>query len=113
MSDTYEMTPLAHLYPGMVLADAVLDEHGHVLLAAGATLSEAAIVSLGRHAVGAVPVARAVPLSAPGDAEIQARIDHLFRHNDREDLGDWATGLLRRYVEDYRINGTRAPEVAS
>ena len=30
MSDTYEMTPLAHLYPGMVLADALMDEHGHV-----------------------------------------------------------------------------------
>jgi len=109
MSDTYEMTPLAHLYPGMVLADALMDEHGHVLLAAGATLNEAAIASLARHGVGAAPILRREPLAAPGEAEVQARIDHLFRHNDREDLGDWATGLLRRYVEDYRLKRGVAP----
>jgi hypothetical protein len=109
MSDTYEMTPLAHLYPGMVLADALLDEHGHVLLAAGATLNEAAIASLVRHGVGAAPILRAVPLAAPAEAERQARLDHLFRRNDREDLGDWATGLLRRYVEDYRLGRGVAP----
>lgn len=109
MSDTYEMTPLAHLYPGMVLADALMDEHGHVLLAAGATLNEAAIQSLARHGVGAVPILRAVPLTPPDESEIQARLDHLFRRNDREDLGDWATGLLRRYVEDYRLKREVAP----
>lgn len=109
MSDTYEMTPLAHLYPGMVLADAVLDERGHILLAAGATLSEAAILSLARHGVSAAPIVRAVPVAPPGEAEIQGRLDHLFRHNDRDDVGDWATGLLRRYVEDYRLQREVAP----
>lgn len=109
MSDTYEMRPLAHLYPGMVLADALMDEQGHVLLAAGATLNEAAIQSLARHGVGAAPILRAVPLTSPGEAEVQARLDYLFRRNDREDLGDWATGLLRRYVEDYRLKREVAP----
>ena len=103
MSDTYELVPMAHLFPGMVLADVLLDEHGHVLLAQGAVLSEATIQSLARHGVAAVPVARAVPLAAPDAATLQARLDHLFRRNDRDDHGDWATGLLRRYVEDYRL----------
>ena len=103
MSDSYELVPLAHLYPGMVLADALLDAHGNVLLAEGVTLGEATIASLARHGVAAAPIARAVPVSAPAPEAIQARLDHLFRRNDRDDHADWATGLLRRYVEDYRL----------
>ena len=109
MSDTYELVPMAHLFPGMVLADVLLDAHGQVLLAQGAVLSEAIIGSLARHGVSAVPVARAVPLAQPSTAMVQERLDHLFRRNDREDHGDWATGLLRRYVEDYRLKRGVAP----
>lgn len=108
MNDRYELLPLAHLYPGMVLADALLDAHGQVLLAEGAVLSEATIVSLSRHGIGAAPIRRALPLAEPEPAAIQARLDHLFRRNERDDHADWATGLLRRYVEDYRLR----PEVA-
>ena len=109
MSDTYELVPLAHLFPGMVLADVLLDDQGQVLLAEGAVLSEAIIASLARHGVAAVPVARAVPLAAPGADAVQARLDHVFRRNDRDDHTDWATGLLRRYVEDYRLKREVAP----
>lgn len=109
MSDSYELVPLAHLYPGMVLADALLDGHGHVLLAEGAVLGEATILSLARHGVGAAPIRRAVPLDQPEPATVQARVDHLFRRNDRDDHADWATGLLRRYVEDYRLKREVAP----
>ncbi|NNG23038.1 hypothetical protein [Telluria aromaticivorans] len=109
MSDTYELVPMAHLFPGMVLADVLLDEHGHVLLAQGAVLSEATIASLARHGVAAVPVARAVPLEQPSAESVQQRLDHLFRRNDRDDHGDWATGLLRGYIEDYRLKRGVAP----
>lgn len=109
MSDSYELVPLAHLYPGMVLADALLDAHGKVLLAEGAVLSEATILSLSRHGIGAAPVRRAVALSEPDPSAVQARLDHLFRRNDRDDHADWATGLLRRYVEDYRLQREVAP----
>lgn len=109
MSDSYELVPLAHLYPGMVLADALLDGHGNVLLAEGAVLSEATILSLSRHGVGAAPIRRAVPLRQPEPAAVQARLDRLFRHNDRDDHADWATGLLRRFVEDYRLEREVAP----
>ena len=109
MSDSYELVPLAHLYPGMVLADALLDAHGHVLLAEGAVLGEATILSLARHGIGAAPIRRAVPLEQPDPAAIRQRLDHVFRHNERDDHADWATGLLRRYVEDYRLRGEAAP----
>ncbi|VXC54787.1 hypothetical protein [Massilia sp. 9I] len=109
MSDSYELVALAHLYPGMVLADALLDAHGNVLLAEGMALNEATIGSLARHGIAAAPIVRAAPVSAPDPAAIQARVDHVFRHNDRDDHGDWATGLLRRYVEDYRLRREVAP----
>ena len=109
MSDSYELLPLAHLFPGMVLADALLDAHGHVLLAEGAVLGEATIASLAKHGIGAAPIVRAVPLHAPEPGAIQERLDRIFRHNDRDDHTDWATGLLRRYVEDYRLGRGVAP----
>ena len=109
MSDSYELLPLAHLYPGMLLADALLDAQGNLLLAEGAVLSEASILSLSRHGVGAAPIRRATPPSRPDPAAVQGRLDHLFRHNARDDHADWATGLLRRYVEDYRLGREVAP----
>jgi hypothetical protein len=109
MSDTYELVPLAQLLPGMVLADALLDAQGHVLLTEGAVLGDATIASLARHGVSAAPIARAAPRGAPDPAVLQARLDHIFRGNDRDDHGDWATGLLRGYVEDYRLKRGVAP----
>lgn len=104
MSVSYELVPLAHLCPGMVLADALLDAHGNMLLAEGAVLSEASILSLAKHGITAAPIRRARPAGQPDPATIQGRLDHLFRRNDRDDHADWATGLLRRYVEDYRLD---------
>ncbi|UVW28195.1 hypothetical protein [Massilia sp. H6] len=109
MSDTYELVPIAHLFPGMALADVLLDGQGQVLLAQGAILSEATIASLVRHGVSAVPVARAVPLASPTGAMVQQRLDHLFRHHERDDHDDWATGLLRAYIEDFRLKREVAP----
>jgi len=40
---------------------------------------------------------------APDASVVQARLDRLFRNHDRDDPNDWATALLRRYVEDYRL----------
>lgn len=113
MSESYELVPLAHLYPGMVLADALLDTHGNVLLAEGVTLGEATILSLARHGIGAAPIRRAHSSSEPDPSAIQERLgqrlDHLFRHNIRDDHADWATGLLRHYIEDYRLRREVAP----
>jgi hypothetical protein len=40
---------------------------------------------------------------------VQERLDQVFRRHDRDNLGDWATGILRRYVEDYRLQREFAP----
>lgn len=109
MSENVELVPLAHLFPGMVLGDVLLDAHGNMLLAEGAVLSEATIGSLARHGIVAAPIVRAAPASEPDPDAVQQRLDHLFRRNEREDHGDWATGLLRRYVEDYRLRREVAP----
>jgi len=59
MSDSYELVPLAHLYPGMVLADALLDAHGNVLLAEGVLLREVAARTEATYTVSQTPKAAA------------------------------------------------------
>lgn len=104
MSVPYHLTPIAETRPGMVLCDVVRDAKGNVLLAQGVVLTEAMLGSLARHGVDMLPILQAVPAPPPIDPEaVQGRLDHLFRKHDRDDLGDWATGVLRRYVEDYRL----------
>ena len=109
MSDDHELVPVSQAQPGMVLSDELLDNGGMVLLAKGAVLSEAIIASLQRHHIEAVPVARALAHRAPDEAAVLARLDHLFRKHDPDDDSDWAGKLLRRYVEDYRLERQVAP----
>jgi len=104
MSVPFQLTPLAETRPGMVLSDVVRDGKGNVLLAQGIVLTESILASLARHRIDLLPTLQAVPAPPPLDPDaIQARLDQLFRKHDRDDLGDWATGILRRYVEDYRL----------
>lgn len=107
MSAAYQHLALAEVRPGMILADEVRDEQGNLLLPKGAVLTAQSISLLPRHGIEAVPVLRPggpVP-AAPADLGlVQERLAHLFRKNDIDDHDDWATGLLRRYVEDYRLN---------
>ena len=91
----------------MVLAQALLDRQGQVLLTKGAVLTDTALASLARHGVEMVPVAGPAP--ATSSAAVQARLDHLFRHHARDDHDDWATGLLRRYIEDFRFGREATP----
>ena len=109
MSDDHVMVPVSQLAPGMVLSDELLDNQGLVLLARGAVLSEATIASLQRHHIEAVPVARVEAHRAPDEQAVLARLDHLFRQHDLGDDHDWAAKLLRRYVEDYRLERQVAP----
>jgi hypothetical protein len=104
MSGPFHLTPLAETRPGMVLSDVVRDGKGNVLLAQGIVLTESMLASLGRHGIDMLPILQATPEPLPIDpGAVQARLDHIFRKHDRDDLGDWATGILRRYVEDYRL----------
>ncbi len=104
MNGAYQLTPLAAACPGMVLGDVLRDAKGNVLLAQGVVLTEGMLASLARHGVELLPIlgaARAEPTIDP--ARVQARLDRVFRKHERDQLGDWATGLLRQYMEDYRL----------
>jgi hypothetical protein len=106
MSAAIQLTALRDACPGMVLSDVLLDAKGNVLLAQGVMLTEAMLASLSRHGIESLPIfhaqAGAAEPAFDPDA-VQARLDHLFRANVRDDHADWATGILRRFVEDYRL----------
>lgn len=109
MSAGYRLTSLADAHPGMILSDAVCDAQGKVLLAQGVRLSDATLSALARHGIDSVSVTNlaATPVRS-GDAA-QARLDYLFRSNVRDDHDDRATGQLRRYIEDYRLQREVTP----
>lgn len=104
MTSGLQLTPLTDVRPGMTLSDVLLDAKGNVMLAQGVVLTESMLASLARHGIEVLPIAEAAPAAAAIDpVAVQARLDVLFRGNDRDDHADWATGILRRYVEDYRL----------
>lgn len=88
---------LEEVKPGMVLADAVCDGQGRVLLPAGTVLTPAQLVMLGEHGVARLAV---VP-----DAHGAARIARLFRHVAPGHADAWASAELRRYVTAWRAGG--------
>lgn len=101
MGAGYKLAALEAARPGMVLSDVLLDAQGNMLLPKGAVLTEAMLAALARHGIAMLPVA--TDEQACVDArEVQARLDHLFRKNERDDNDDWATATLRGYVELYR-----------
>lgn len=108
MSAAYQHLALADVRPGMILSDVLLDKQGQVLLPQGAVLTAATIALLPRHGVEMLPIAQTdaaqhvqeVPVDS---AAVQARQDQLFRKNDIDNQNDWATGILRRYMLDYRL----------
>lgn len=105
MSSAYQHLAVADVRPGMVLSDVLLDKQGQVLLPEGAILTAAIIALLPRHGVEVLAVLRGAGEAepAPDPAALQARLAHLFRKNDIENNEDWATGILHRYMEDYRL----------
>lgn len=105
MSSPHQHLPLTDVKPGMILSDQLLDRQGHVLLPKGAVLTDQIIALLPGHGIGmlAVLCSDPAPQPPPDPAVIGARIDRLFRKNDPDNHDDWATGILRSYVLDYRL----------
>lgn len=111
MTASYQHLALAQVQAGMILSDELLDVQGHVLLPQGTVLTEAMIALMPRHGIATLPV-----LSSEASAEEQAaglerhheRLAQLFRKNDPDSDADWATGLLRRYVTDFRLGAEAA-----
>jgi len=107
MPASYQQIPLEQVQPGMVLSDELLDLQGNVLLPQGTVLTAAMLALMPRHGIQILPIQSEAEIS---DDEAQATLEHydqriaqLFRKNDPDDDSDWATGLLRRFVSDYRL----------
>ncbi len=107
MSAAYQHLMLAEVEPGMILSDELLDQQGHVLLAQGTVLTAKTIGLLPSHGIETVavlsPSGAAAPASTVDVAAVEARVAKLFRKNDPDNNDDWATGILRRYVLDFRL----------
>jgi hypothetical protein len=84
-----------------------------VLLAQGVVLTEGMLASLARHGVEVLPILGAAPPAPTIDPEkVQERLDRVFRKHERDNHGDWAANILRRYVEDFRLQREVNPEVS-
>ncbi len=107
MSAAYQHLALTEVKPGMILSDELLDRQGQVLLPKGAVLTAKTIALLPSHGIDMLAVlcsaADAAARPRPDDSTIERRLDKLFRKNDPDNHDDWATGLLRRYMLDYRL----------
>jgi len=97
----HEIT-LAQAGPGMILSDDLLDEHGNILLPAGAVLTETSIAGLRRREVDTVPVQgeEVGEDDAAARERHRARLAHLFRNHRDDDL---ATEILRQFVVKFRL----------
>jgi len=99
--------PLDLASAGMVLAEALLDAHGSVLLPQGSTLSEASLASLRRRAIASCSVVAAAAAADPQQlARARAarleRLQRLFRHSDACDADADASSALLRLLTAYR-----------
>jgi hypothetical protein len=109
MHASYQHLNISELKPGMVLSDVILDTQGQVLLPEATVLTSAMIASLPRHGVEMVAIAldmNTVLAQAEEAARLlrTERVNQLFRHYNPDNDRDWATGVLRQYIEDYRLN---------
>jgi hypothetical protein len=113
MSAAYQHLALAQVKPGMILSDVLLDRQGQVLLPQGFVLTAKMIALLPGHGIDVLAVLRSDADAPPpveiDTAAVEARLDYLFRKNDIDNNDDWATGILRRYVSDYRLGREIAP----
>lgn len=106
MTAAYRHLALAQVQAGMVLSDELLDVQGHVLLPQGTVLTDAMLALMPRHGIEMLPVLGSDVTQEEKMAvrsAHQQRLARLFRKNDPDNDEDWASGLLRRFVEDYRL----------
>lgn len=108
MSAAYQHLALTEVMPGMILSDELLDRQGQILLPKGTVLTARMIALLPGHGIGMLAVLRPAGAASgeearPDPAIVEGRLAHIFRKNDIENNDDWATGILRRYVTDYRL----------
>lgn len=95
---------------GMMLGDALHDDTGKVLLPAGCVLTLAILQALARRGVTHITISDAIDAAAtsvatssaaPSNADIAARIDHVFRRGDSA-----AQTELKTAIRAFRLSAT-------
>ena len=101
--------PLDQALPGMVLADALCDSQGKVLLAEGIELTESTLSALRRHGIDALSIVAGTlseeELAVRRDHSA-ARIERLFRKCSEHE--DDATAVLLALIRRYRLGAEEA-----
>jgi hypothetical protein len=105
MSKRSHYLPIQTIKVGMILADELLDKVGHVLLPAGAVLTETMLANMAHHNIHFLSI---LSNNEENEAEIELenillqkkleRVEHLFRHNKNHS----PTNLLYDYIKKYR-----------
>jgi hypothetical protein len=113
MSAAYQHLALSQVKPGMILSDELLDQQGQVLLPKGALLTEKIIGLLPGHGIEMLAVLRppdqAAPGTLPDPGVVAQRLAKLFRKADGADADAWATGILQRYISEFRLQDRGQP----
>ena len=103
MDKRHQYLSIQKITAGMVLADDLMDKQGHVLLPAGATLTEGMLKSLAHHDIHQLSI---LVDEVPGDELNRAlenqkkidRLEQLFRKRPYES----PTSTLQIYIQKYR-----------
>jgi hypothetical protein len=98
---------LAQVQPGMVLSEELIDSQGQVLLPQGTILTAAMLALMPRHGIEILPIlvgGVSDDEQAADRQQHQQRIERLFRKHEPDNEADWATGLLRSYIVDFRLD---------
>lgn len=99
-----KMLPIDQVEAGMVLADALRDAAGGVLLPQGATLTAAMLAGLRRREVAELSVEVAAPPPDPELRQIMRKaVEQRLRHLFRQAGDDAATRDFFQAVLDYRL----------
>jgi hypothetical protein len=91
--------PIDDLKPGMVVAKAITNESGMVLLSEGTTLTDSLIVRLGRMDLSHISI-QGASSSDKSKAELLAELDHRFEKTGKERYMDVIKGVLKARIEE-------------
>ena len=108
MNQTSQILPLESLQPGMLLAEAVHDRHGNVMLTAGTALTEAHLAALYQRGIASVLVVpERVPPSDEEIAAMRQSIEERLRHIFRKTLDCPGNRTLFEVLLAYRMENLK------
>jgi hypothetical protein len=91
--------PIDDLKPGMVVAKAITNESGMVLLSEGTTLTDSLITRLGRMDLSHISIEGASS-SDKSKEELLSELDNRFKKTGKEKYMDIIKGVIKTRIEE-------------